>query len=308
MRIAKIQFFVLTLTLALVWLGAFQLTGSRTLRIVACDVGQGDAILIISGSSQILVDGGRGSSVLTCLGKYMPFWDREIELVVLTHPQADHYEGLINVFRSYKVNTFLANALESSNSGYQVLKSEVGGSQARVINPKEGMGLRVGMMYLDILHPTEEFIASNTNTSSYQSEASDNNLGVLGAYTTKLDPNDFSIVFILKYDKFSALFTGDMGLELSNEVAQKLGSNSNFVGLDYLKVPHHGSKNGLGESLVKVLQPKVAVISAGRENPYGHPHKEVLDVLKANNLTILRTDEMGDIILETRGEGFSQTP
>ena len=99
---------------------------NKNFHIVACDVGQGDAILAYYGSTQVLVDGGPNSKVLDCLSKYMPFWDREIEGVILTHPESDHYTGLIEVFKRYDVDVFLANGLDSSSQAYQVLKKEVG--------------------------------------------------------------------------------------------------------------------------------------------------------------------------------------
>src|SRR3990167_10041666 len=89
------------------------------LHLIACDVGQGDGILAIYKDTQILIDGGPGEGVLECLGRYVPFWDRELELVVLTHPQLDHYGGLIEVFKRYNVDTFLVNGLDSSASSYQ---------------------------------------------------------------------------------------------------------------------------------------------------------------------------------------------
>src|SRR3990167_5984157 len=132
-----------------VCLAIFQLPDSN-LHIVACDVGQGDAILILKGSGQILTDGGPNNKVLTCLSKYMPFWDRDIELVISTHPDADHSTGLIDVVKRYNVGTFLTRAPEK----------EVGSGGINVIQPYSGMKLGLGLIYLDILHPPEGFESS----------------------------------------------------------------------------------------------------------------------------------------------------
>lgn len=147
----------------------------QNLRIIACDIGQGDAVLAIYGKTQILIDGGPSNQVLDCLGRYVPYWDREIEVIVLTHPQKDHYQGLIEVFRRYQVEMFVANSLDSSNQGYQVLISVVGGSGARVVNPTTGMVIRLGMIYLDMVHPSEEYLAKNQVNKESQ-----NDQGVLG--------------------------------------------------------------------------------------------------------------------------------
>jgi beta-lactamase superfamily II metal-dependent hydrolase len=99
-------FVLLILAVVLVWSAAFVVPDQK-LHIVACDVGQGDGILLYLGQAQILVDGGPNGSIVGCLERHMPFWDRRIELVVLTHPQSDHYGGLINVFENYEVGPCL---------------------------------------------------------------------------------------------------------------------------------------------------------------------------------------------------------
>ncbi|MBU4185042.1 MAG: hypothetical protein KKC23_02360 [Proteobacteria bacterium] len=109
-----------------VWLAVFNYPDQK-LHLIACDVGQGDAMLANFGNTQILVDGGSNKKVLECLGEHMPFWDRTIELVVLTHPQTDHFGGLIDVFKTYEVEKFLATSLGSGSNDYRALIEEVGG-------------------------------------------------------------------------------------------------------------------------------------------------------------------------------------
>lgn len=254
-----------------VWLAAFSSDG-RNLHLVACDVGQGDAILAVYGDTQILTDGGAGNSVLTCLQKYMPFWDREIELVILTHPQLDHYGGLIEVFSRYRVDTFLTNNFDSSTQGLKALENAVGGSGARVIHPNVGTRIRVGMIYLEILHPSDDLNSTNIN--------------------------DYSIVTILTFGDFEALLTGDIENKIGNEIAEK----GLVKDVDYIKIPHHGSKNGLTPALLEASRAEIAVISVGKNNSYGHPHQEVLDLLFSVGAKVFRTDESGDVNLETDGE------
>jgi len=265
-----IQFLVLLVSI--IWLSVFQISDAN-LHIIACDVGQGDAILVIKGSTQILTDGGPSSKVLECLSSYLPFWDRKIELIVSTHPDADHSTGLVEVLKRYDVDTVLINKLDVGTQVAKALENEVGSSGARVVYPKRGMGIRLGLIYLDILHPPEGFESTKTN--------------------------DYSIVYILKYGDFEAIMTGD----IDQDVSEQLAVNNQIQGVEYIKVPHHGSRNGLTENLLKALEPKIAVISLGK-NSYGHPHKEILDMLTNQRIKLLRTDLEGDIEVVTDGDKF----
>ena len=273
---SKYIFGLLALVTITIWLAVLAAPDDR-LRLIACDVGQGDAMLVVYGQSQILIDGGPDGSVLDCLASHMPFWDRRIELVILTHPQTDHFRGLIEVFRRYKVDVFLTLPLNSSTSAYQVLKNEVGGSKARVVNATAGKVIRLGLIQLDIVHPTKNFLA--------------------GANTSSGDPNDFSIVAILSFGEFEALLTGDIGPKVTPDIL----ATGKIRDVEYIKIPHHGSKNGLTKELLEASMPEVAVISVGK-NPWGHPHKEVLTLLEEYGVKIKRTDLEGDIEVVTDGE------
>ncbi|MCX6706233.1 MAG: MBL fold metallo-hydrolase, partial [Candidatus Woesebacteria bacterium] len=126
MRIWKYIFISLSLVLSALVLSVFSLP-DKNLHIVTCDVGQGDATLLIYGNTQVLIDGGPNNKVLDCLGKYIPFWDRKIEAVILTHPDSDHYAGLIEVIKRYKIDNYLDNGLNSSSLNYEALRKGVGG-------------------------------------------------------------------------------------------------------------------------------------------------------------------------------------
>lgn len=251
------------------------------LHIIACDVGQGDAILIIHQNDQILIDGGPNSDVINCLSRYVPFWDRKIEMVVLTHPQADHYAGLISVLRQYDVDTFMASQVDNSTQGYEVLKNIVGSEHVKVVNPHAGMAIRLGLIHLDVLNPSSEMLEGDPPA------------GGLGTFETKRDLNDFSVTLRLTYGAFSGLFTGDLGPNVSRGLVEKGLVNNVY----YLKVPHHGSRNGLLQELLDAANPKLAVISVGKDNRFGHPHKEVLEMLNTKGVEVLRTDELGDVVI-----------
>ncbi len=294
MKVWKTLFASLVLIITVLGLTLVQKPDDK-LHLIACDVGQGDAILVVYGQTQILIDGGPGLKVLDCLSKHLLYNDREIELVILTHPQIDHYGGLIEVFRRYKVDTFLAGALESSAQEYQVLKKEVGGSGAKLLNPGVGLILRVGKIYIDILHPSNNFMLAN---ASYIGEVQ--NANTLGAYTSNKDANDFSIVAELSLGGFKALFTGDISPE-----SEALILNEGLIQhVQYIKVPHHGSKNGLTQGFLEAATPEVAVISVGKTNRYGHPNQEILEMLQVKGIQILRTDLLGDIEIISDGKNW----
>jgi competence protein ComEC len=292
----------LALIAATTWLAVYFYPEKR-LHLIACDVGQGDAILATYGTTQILVDGGEGRYVLDCLSRYVPFWDRTIELVVLTHPQKDHFGGLIDVFRRYKVGHFLANSLDSGSQEYEVLKSIVGGSSTGVINPTSGMVLGLGLMHLEVVWPTRSFLSNNMGTPGVAGWTLPEweGTGVLGASTSSRDPNDFSIVAVLRLEEFDALLTGDIGPKVMDEVVEKLVVSDSRT-MEYIKIPHHGSKNGLTDNLLRFTDPEVAVISVGEKNRYGHPHKETLEILGYRDIRILRTDEIGDVEVVSDGK------
>lgn len=275
---------------------AVQSVSSNKLKIIACDVGQGDGFLITYKSTQIIIDGGPNNKIVGCISNNTAFWDREIELVVLTHPQLDHYLGLIEIFRTYHVQNFLANNLDSSANEYQVLINEVESSDTRVILPHETSAIRVGLIQLDILGPNKEFINLKSSNIAAQEDSKNAERTVLGTSTTDLDPNEFSISTLLIFRNYKALFTGDISPKKSDEVAQIL-QKMGIEHINYIKVPHHGSKNGLTENLLKVSRPDVAVISAGKNNSYGHPHKLVLDMLQEYKVIVRRTDLEGDVVV-----------
>lgn len=262
-----------------VWLAIGSI--DNNLQIIACDVGQGDAILIQQGNNQVLIDGGPDNKVLDCLGRHLPFYDKTIEMVILTHPDLDHLGGLINVFKDYEVLKLGEFNTDSSSVSYQVLKKEVGGSSTEVVSLSKGMVVRLGLIHLDILHPS---LQQNLNINRTKSGDSNNN----------------SLVILLDYAQFEALFTGDV----ENIISDYISEYENIKDIEYIKVNHHGSKNGMTEKLLKEVNPEIAVISVGHENRYGHPDAEILELLNKYNSKVLRTDYLGDVVIQTDGNKY----
>lgn len=233
------------------------------IKLIACDVGQGDAFLIQHKNTQILVDAGKGERVLSCLSKYMPFWDKQIELAVITHPQEDHYGGFIKAFTIYSIETLLYNGQESDSESFKQLKENIDKSTKKIV-ARSGGKIKLKDFYINIVHPGEVLDENENNNS---------------------------VMFILETNSFSAFFTGD-----SENSVWTPAILSKLKDIDVLKVPHHGSKNGLSEELVKVTKPEIALIGVGK-NSYGHPTKEILDILKKYKVTVRRTDTEGNVVL-----------
>ena len=288
-KLWKYIFILLILTLSTFVVAIFQFP-DKNLHIIACDVGQGDAILITYKNTQILTDGGPDSSVMDCLGRYIQFWDRNIELVIATHSDSDHITGLIDVLQSYKVGIIAINPIDPGTSEYKALKNEVGGRGIGVVNPKTGMKLGLGLIYLDILTPTHKLL------STLSLEKDNDNLSM---YAFSKDANLYSITYKLRFGSFTGLFTGDIPPEVGDELAGVREVKS----LNYIKIPHHGSINGITENLLKIVMPKIAVISVG-ENQWGLPKEEILNMLTKYDVKTLRTDELGDVEVVTDGKKY----
>lgn len=289
MRFWKHTFILLLLILTGVFITVWQQPDSN-LHIIACNVGQGDAILINYGSNQILTDGGPDNKVLDCLGRHLPFWDREIELIISTHPDADHITGLVSVLQYYKVDKLLINPISSGTSIFQALVSRVGGSSTVVINPTRGMKLGLGLIYLDIVSPTDQMFGKLNMVDENSN---------LSKYLVTSEANYYSIAYLISFNNFKGLLTGDIPPEVSDQLSvSPLISN-----VEYIKIPHHGSINGITENLLKEALPKIAVISVGN-NQWGLPKPEILDLLTKYNVKILRTDEGKDVEIVTDGKRY----
>jgi competence protein ComEC len=293
MRFWKYTYFILLLVLSLIIIALFQLPDAN-LHIIACDVGQGDAILITYKNIQILTDGGPDNKVLNCLGRYIPFYDRQIEMVILTHPDADHSTGLIEVIKRYKVNKILINSIDSGTPVYGLLQKVVKERGVGVVNPVSSLSIGISLIHLDILNPTDELF----NRLTVIDESSKT-----GKYLVIKEANLYSIVYKFSFKKFSGLFLGDIPPAISDSLAVQRLSGS----INYIKVPHHGSSNGLTQNLLEKIKGfggfgTVGVISVGKDNLWGFPAPEIIKMLSDKDIKILRTDQMGDASYVTDGE------
>jgi competence protein ComEC len=249
------------------------------LQVIFFNIGQGDSALVRTPDGQdILLDGGPDRKILTKLGDYLPWADRTIDLVVLSHPHADHVAGLNYVLERYRVRRVLLTGAVHTTPEYirflQIIKEK----NIPVTWAVAGQTLEFsGQVKLEVLWPV----------TSLQGQSFS-------------DLNTSSIVNKIIYGNTAILFTGDTPAE--NE-RQLLNTNASLRA-DILKVAHQGSKTSSTEEFIKAVAPQIAVISVGRNN-YGHPHAEVVNRLKRLVPVVLRTDETGDIIYWSDGHSFS---
>lgn len=240
----------------------------QALEVSFLDVGQGDATLInYLGDYQVLIDGGpNGKRLLNELSKKISPMDRKIEIVILTHPDKDHYEGLIDLLEKYEVGLFVTNGSEDDAESYAQLKKTLEQKNVKTGAVLEGSDLQIGK-YFNIKFFNPDRALENVN-----------------------EKNGQSVVARLDFGDNSFLFTGDAEFETENDM---LGDGED-VEADFLKVGHHGSKNATGADFLKKVSPKHSIISVG-QNSYGHPTEETLGRLKEAGSEILRTDERGAI-------------
>lgn len=257
------------------------------LHVVFCDVGQGDAVYIKTpGGQDILIDGGPDEKVLNCLSKNMPFWDRKIELVVSTHPDADHITGLISVLDRYSLIHYVSD--KTKNRGVLVKKLQDKLADKKITANSLKSGDRIvftDKTRIEILSPTEEMLKINAIASENSTD-----------YPTE---NDLSLVTLISYGKFKLLLTADVNFSVLSKVTETVGD------VDVLKLPHHGSKTGIDKKILSDIIPELAIISVGKNNRYGHPAKEIVDLLTDSNIKVLRTDQIGDIQLISDGNSFA---
>lgn len=261
------------------WQEVSRLSSGNDLMVDFLNIGQGDSIFITTPSNQqILIDGGPDSTVLDKLSQEMPFYDKTIELVVLTHPEKDHLVGLFDVLRRYKVKNILWTGIVRNTPEWEEWNALIKKEGANIIIAKAGdrviLQKEKPVIFFDILNPVEDIAGREFE-----------------------DSNDTSIVLYLTVGKEKFLFAGDIGF--GTEV-QLLKEN---IMADVLKVAHHGSKYSTSEEFLKQVSPQVAVISVG-ENSYGHPTDELLARLNIFGIDILRTDVNGDIKIESDGNSI----
>lgn len=245
--------------------------------VYVLDVGQGDSIFIVGPQGQhIIVDGGPDRSTLAAIGRKMSFFDRRIDALILTHPHLDHVASFPAVLQRYDIQLVVLTGVQADAPPYQKMMEILREKQIPVLiaDPTKDIHFGGGLT-LDTLWPPPIYAGSET----------EKNL------------NDTSVVTMLRYGNDSMLLTGDM----EQEEEYELLATGEDIHADILKVGHHGSRTSTSTGFLLAVQPSIAVISAGKENPFGHPHASTIERLRLFGIETRVTAWEGTIALEMDG-------
>ena len=271
----------LYLIVVLICLNVFvwSLVHSRTPRdyvtVSYLDVGQGDSILIESKNrNRILIDGGPNNKILGALGSMLPFFNNDIDVVLESHPDSDHIGGLPEVVSRYTVKNFIEPGVESPNTVDDELHGRIEGKNIPHYLARAGEQIDMGDgSYVKILFPDRD--------------------------VSGLETNDASIVAQYWYGDTCFLLTGDSPSKMEDYLVSKY---KDALKCNVLKAGHHGSRTSTDNLYLDTVKPSIAIISAGKGNSYGHPHKETIERIRAHGIEILSTIEKGTISLISDGK------
>lgn len=263
----------------LAWIAVYDLSQPQFLEITFFDVGQGDATFIVTPKRhQILIDGGPDSSILEKLSREMPFWDRTIDLIILTHPHSDHLKGLIDVLERYRVENILWTGVDYDSQLCHEWQRAIKARGSKIYIARTGQRIISSNVILKILHPFESFE---------------------GKEIKDIDNTSISAKLVFKEKSF--LFTGDAYQKIELALAKRFQDE---LKSDVLQVGHHGSRTSSAPDFIALVLPEIAVISAAKNNRYGHPHFETLDVLNKYGINIFRTDIDGNLKIKSDGKSL----
>lgn len=266
------------------WQEVFVLNEPHYLKVHFLSVGQGDSAFIETPDNhQILIDGGPNSLVLEKINNIMPFGDKTIDVIILTHPEKDHMTGILDVLQRYKVDYFLhtgvfknnaenkklAQILDNLKKSKNVLAGLTQSQKTKVMSISAGDKIKAGQVLIDVLSPLENLEGQELKEGA--------------------NVNNTSVVNRVIYGINSFLFTGDIDIKTEKQLVNLYNLKSNV-----LKVAHHGSKYSTSDVFLQEVAPEFAVIEVGK-NSYGHPTTEVLNRLENFGIQIKRTDKDGDI-------------
>lgn len=247
------------------------------LKVSILDIGQGDSIFVEGPTGvQMLIDGGPDRSVLRQLPREMSLFDRSIDLVVETHPDKDHIAGLTDVFGRYRVSYFLSPGIPAPTATAKGLEEAVRTEPGvHSFTAMRGMRLHLGGgAYADVLYPDHDVSQGETN--------------------------DGSIVMYLVYGATSFMLTGDSPSTVEDYLLSLDADNS--IPTTVLKAGHHGSKSSTNSAWLAALSPEFVAISAGENNTYGHPSREVVERIKSSGAKMVSTIENGTLRFVSDGK------
>ena len=260
-----------------IWQAVFRESPSKILTVAFLNVGQGDSIYIESPTHhQMIVDGGPNGAILSEIGKLMPWYDHYIDVLMISSPDVDHYGGFIDLLKRYDVGLVVEPGTTGGSSSYKVLENLIAQKNIKKVVARRGQSIDLGGgTHFNVLFPDRD--------------------------VAKLNTNDSSIIGQLVYGSTTVMFNGDAPSATEEYV---LALDGEKIKSDILKAGHHGSRTSASEPFVSAVAPQYAVISAGLNNRYGHPHQETLDLFAKLNIKTLITFKLGTIIFKSDGKNF----
>lgn len=260
---------IFVILIGLLTLREWILRPNGAMHVVFLDTGQGDSTLLtFRNGTRMLIDGGPDWSPLESLGKRLPFFDRRIDILVLSHPNSDHMTSFGEIIRRYDVQTLITAGTPFSSDMYHAILSGALLRSVALTTVEAGDTLHIADATLSILWPPSP---RPTGMSR--------------------DANNDSIYLMLEESGKRILFTGD-GESIVEKTLVAAGTD---LKADILKIAHHGSKTSSGTGFLLAVNPKTAMISVGKNNPYGHPSPSIIKLLERLSINIRRTDQEGDI-------------
>jgi competence protein ComEC len=245
-------------------------TDSSPFRINFLDVGQGDAMVVQCENENMLIDAGPGDSANSLLNTLKNLNINRFDMVIATHPHEDHIGGMEAVINKFEITRIMMPQVSSTTRTYEDVLRAVSKKQLNILSPVSGDSFKLGSAVCSILAP---------NKLSYQ------------------ETNNYSIVLRVVYGNTSFLLMGDAGIESEQEILSK----GYIIKSEVLKVGHHGSSSSTSNEFLRAVEPRYAVISVGRNNDYGHPHKETFNRLISMGIAVYRTDQNGKISFSSDG-------
>lgn len=264
-------------------------TSTASVAVNFLDIGQGDAtLLVFSNNEELLVDCAKDAIILSALSRVRGWHDREIDYLVVSHPDADHYAGCIDVLERYRIKKIFL-------TGYQKNSGPLWSAFIAKVREVESQGTIIEK----ITEPKKMQIAGIDVHFLYPDHDTSVDPRVPGV--AAVESNNTSIVIKVSVGANDVLLTADTEIPLENYLVKKYGSE---IGAEILKVGHHGSLSSTDDELLAAVRPEYCVISVGRDNAYGHPVQRVLKRLERHGCKILRTDEQGDILFSVSDQAI----